>query len=166
LLTSLSFTYVQNNFTNYPTTAKQYSPIAPTEYEDPIAFESRREAEEELNADHIMSTRTGKHALTQRPHHTSKTSRHHIQEPPPTYLHTLPTTTTANDDTNLVMRNHIDTEGSATKDREPTLLICNKVSTDNIHTCKRIVQHNSGEVAGRERDPEAHCDPLSPPPPQ
>jgi hypothetical protein len=36
LLTSLSSRYVLNNFTNYPTTAENYSSTAPTEYEDPI----------------------------------------------------------------------------------------------------------------------------------
>ena len=61
-------------------------------------------------------------------------------------------------------RNHIGTEGKAAEDREPTLPKCNKVSTDNIHIGKRIVKHNNGGVAGRERDPEAHSDPLSPPP--
>ena len=52
-------------------------------------------AEAESNADHTESTRTREctiRASTQGPHHTSKTSRHHIQTPPPTYLHTLSTT--------------------------------------------------------------------------
>ena len=62
-------------------------------------------------------------------------------------------------------RNHVDTKGNATEDKEPTLPKCNKVSTNNIHTGKRIIKHNNVEGAGRERDPEvAHCDPLSPPP--
>ena len=127
-----------------------------------------RRAEEEPNADHIMSTRIRKRttrAMTQGPHHTSKTSGHHIQELSPTYLHTLPTTPTANDITILVKRNHIDVEGNATHDMEPTLSKCNKVSNDTIHTGKRIVQHNNGGVARRKRDPEAQSDPLSPPPP-
>ena len=64
-----------------------------------------KSAEKKPYDNHILRAIARKrttHALTQGPRHTSTTYMHHTQESPP-YMHTLPTTSTATDKTNLVI---------------------------------------------------------------